>query len=130
MTVIDTNLDCQLHLQHNTLRFKPTESGRFLLSATDAPLTDKERMEMKTIVEQDPEATARMSELASAAEMGLKLEYSKSPAFIGLLVADVKSAHMQGYSAPQVQMACEDDKVSAGAPAAWRKRLHRQGDEM
>ena len=66
---------------------------------------------MKTIMEQNPEANQRMSELASAAEMGLQLEYSKSPAFIGLLVADVVKADLEGYTAPQVQMLCEDDKV-------------------
>jgi hypothetical protein len=59
---------------------------------------------MQTIMEHNPEASQRMSELASAAEMGLQLEYSKSPAFIGLLIADVKSAELPGYSAPQVRV--------------------------
>ena len=92
------------------MRLKPTQSGRFLMGASDMPLNSDERSELAAIAE-NPEAAKRLTELASAAEMGLRLEYSKSSAFIGLLVADVLSAELSGFSAPQVQMLCEDDKV-------------------
>lgn len=82
---------------------------------------------MAQIMEEDPDATSRLSDLATAAEMGLQLEYSKSPAFIGLLVADVMSADLPEFSAPQVQMLCEDDKVRALSHLRCAATVRRSG---
>lgn len=93
------------------IRAMPTQSGRFLLSAKDQPLTAEEKQQMTAVIKENPEAQAKLAELADAAQMGLQLKYSKSPAFIGLAVIDVHSAELEGYKAPQIQIVCEDDKV-------------------
>ena len=109
--IVVHSLMCQ-HMQATpAIRAMPTQSGRFLLSAKDQPLTTEEKQEMAAVIKENPEAQAKLADLADAAQMGLQLNYAKSPAFIGLAVIDVHSAELEGYKSPQIQIVCEDDKV-------------------
>jgi hypothetical protein len=100
---------------------KPTNSGRFLLSATDKPLTPEQCLEMAADMKGHPEAQEKLHELSAAAKMGLKLRYAKSPAFIGLLIVDLQSAELPGFKNPEIQFVCEDDKVCTAEliDSAW-----------
>ena len=93
------------------MRVKPTPCGHLLVDVSDEPLTEREKLVRKQDLQRHPESLPLMADLAKAAGMGLKIEYSKSPAFIGLLVVDVVRGSLPGFSAPQVQVGCEDDKV-------------------
>jgi hypothetical protein len=99
------------NVQAASLRMKPTRSGRILLSASEEPITELQRSEVKASAENNPEVGAKLSQLADAARMGIRLRTSKSPAFIGLIVSDLKSAKVPGCKLPLVQLECEDDKV-------------------
>jgi hypothetical protein len=107
---------------------KPTHSGRFLLSATDQPLTPEQQLELAADMKDNPEAQEKLAELAGAAQMGLKLQYAKSPAFVGLLIVDLQSAELSGFKTPEIQFVCEDDKVCTAYSTciAWEARCQQE----
>lgn len=88
-----------------------TKSGRMLLGQDVAPMSDEHKEQMKTVLEEDPEAAEKAKGLMNAVNMGLQVASSGSPAFSGLLVARVISASIKELKNPAVQLAVEDDKV-------------------
>jgi hypothetical protein len=98
-------------LQEQHLHVKATKSGRMLIGHGDVPMSDEHVEKMKTVLEEDPAAADLAQGLLNAANMGLQVKGSGSPAFIGLLVARVISASVKELRNPLVQLAVEDDKV-------------------
>ena len=117
-------------VQAGAMRVKPTPCGHLLVDVSDEPLTEREKLVRKQDLQRHPESLPLMADLAKAAGMGLKIEYSKSPAFIGLLVVDVVRGSLPGFSAPQVQVGCEDDKVRFSFCQCLRAGCKRRGDTM
>jgi hypothetical protein len=91
----------------------PTKSGRMLLGVGHEPMSQEHMDKMKTVMEEDPGAAEMAHGLLQAAEMGLQVQSSSSPAFSALLVVKVRCASVREFKNPQVQIAVEDDKVSS-----------------
>lgn len=99
-------------MQEGALNIKPTGSGRLMLgSALRTASRDDLAKELYALAETSDIARQRMTELAEAVNMGVKLRLSNAPAFVGLAVIDVVSATLPGYRHPMVQVSVEDDKV-------------------
>jgi hypothetical protein len=86
------------------------------MSIGDEPMSEESVRNMRTILEEDPATAEKAQHLVTAADMGLQMHPSASPAFIGLLIARTVSARLKGYKNPEIQILVEDEKV---IHAAW-----------
>lgn len=103
-------------MQEGHIHLMPTKSGRLLIGAGTQSLTEDEQKEIQTILESNPDAAEKYEQLTAVRTLGVQLKTSASPAFLGLVVANIKSVNIAGCKNPAVQVRCEGDKVRQPSP--------------